>query len=117
LRNGDFRETKGIQMTADHLLDEIRDANMTYLLLAQSMLRTDKAQALYRLGISEDIGEILEALSTAQILKIAGANTMVCRFRFDDRMVWDLLTSHSKDRGVAGVHAAILMAGQAAETV
>jgi flagellar transcriptional activator FlhD len=104
-------------MKTEQLLDEIRDANMTYLLLAQTMLREDKAQALYRLGISEDIGSIIEALSTAQVLKIAASNMMVCRFRFDDSMVWNLLTSHSKERNVAGVHAAILMAGQVAEAM
>ena len=64
------------------------------------------------LGISEEVAEILEQLSTGQMLKIASSNTLVCCFRFEDQMVWNLLTSHSKDRGVAGIHAAILNAGQ-----
>ena len=37
----------------------------------------------------------------------------MCRFSFDDDMVWNLLTSHSKDGAVpAGIHASILMASQ-----
>ena len=51
------------------------------------------------------------------MLKIATTNTLVCRFRFDDQMIWNLLTSHSKDsrQSVAGVHAAILMSTRMAE--
>ncbi len=97
-------------MKTDQLLQEIREANMTYLILAQTMIRQDKAQAMFRLGINEEIATILGQLSTGQLLKIASSNMLVCCFRFDNQMVWDLLTSHSKDRGVAGVHAAILSA-------
>ena len=56
-----------------------------------------------------------ERLSTAQILKIAASNLLMCRFRFDDQVVWKLLVSHARERGTGGVHAAILMAGAAVE--
>lgn len=98
-------------MKTDQMLQDIREANMTYLILAQAMIRQDKPQAMYRLGVSEEVATILEQLSTGQILKIASSNQLVCCFRFENQMVWDLLTSHTKDRGVAGVHAAILTAG------
>ena len=105
-------------MKTEQLLEEIREANLTYLILAQQMIRLDKAQALFRLGISEQVADILENLSAGQILKIAATNMLMCQFRFDDQMVWNLLTSHSRDRvqsSVSGVHAAILMAGQMAQ--
>jgi flagellar transcriptional activator FlhD len=95
----------------DQMLQDIREANMTYLILAQAMIRQDKPEAMYRLGISEEVASILQQLSTGQVLKIASSNMLVCCFRFENQMVWDLLTSHTKDRGVAGVHAAILTAG------
>jgi flagellar transcriptional activator FlhD len=98
-------------LKTDQMLQDIREANMTYLILAQAMIRQDKAEAMYRLGISEEVATILQQLSTGQVLKIASSNMLVCCFRFENQMVWDLLTSHSKDRGVAGVHAAILTAG------
>ena len=41
-------------MTADQILAEIREANLSYLMLAQSLIRVDMDQALYRLGVSED---------------------------------------------------------------
>jgi flagellar transcriptional activator FlhD len=97
-------------LKTEQLLDEIRDANLSYLVLAQHLIRQDKAEALYRLGISEEVAEVLEGLSTAQILKIAASNLLMCRFRFDDAMVWGLLRSHANERGIAGAHAAILMA-------
>jgi flagellar transcriptional activator FlhD len=97
-------------MKTDQLLDEIREANLSYLVLAQHLIRQDKASALYRLGVSEEVADVLEGLSTGQLLKIAAANLLMCRFRFDDQMVWKLLTSHTRERGVAGAHAAILMA-------
>ena len=98
-------------MKTEQLLQDIREANMTYLILAQTMIRQDKAQAMFRLGVSEEVATILEQLSTGQILKIASSNMLICCFRFENQMVWNLLTSHSQDRGVAGVHAAILTAG------
>jgi flagellar transcriptional activator FlhD len=106
------------KMKNSHLLDEIREANMTYLILAQRMVRDDREEALYRLGVSEQVAEILADLTPGQMMKIATTNTLVCRFRFDDQMIWNLLTSHTKDiaaQSVAGVHAAILMSTHMAE--
>ena len=102
-------------MTTDQLLHEIREANLAYLVLAQHLIRTDRTEALFRLGIGEEVADILDRLSTAQILKIAASNMLMCRFRFDDEVVWKLLTSHARERGTSGVHAAILMAGAAPE--
>ena len=41
-------------MNADQILAEIREANLSYLMLAQSLIRADREQALFRLGISEE---------------------------------------------------------------
>ena len=59
----------------DQLLAEIREANLSYLMLAQNLIRADRAQALYRLGVSEDTADLIAALSPAQMLKIASGNT------------------------------------------
>jgi flagellar transcriptional activator FlhD len=102
-------------MNADQILAEIREANLSYLMLAQSLIRVDREQALYRLGISEDTATMIGGLSSAQIMKIAQTNTLLCRFRMDDEMVWNLLTSHGKSSAndhVGRLHAAILMAGR-----
>ncbi|MGB6054761.1 MAG: flagellar transcriptional regulator FlhD [Burkholderiaceae bacterium] len=104
-------------MNINDMMAEIRDANLSYLMLAQQMIRSDKAAAIFRLGISHEIADLLEGLSNSQILKLAGTNMMVARFRFDDGAILNMLTSYSKDRALAHSHAAILMAGQPVEEV
>ena len=102
-------------MKTEHLLDEIRETNLAYLMLAQRLIREDRPQALYRLGLSEEVADIIANLTPGQILKIAATNLLMCAFRFNDEVVWGLLTSHGKQQGPAGVHAAILMAGRVAQ--
>jgi flagellar transcriptional activator FlhD len=99
----------------DQLLDEIRDLNLSYLILAQAMVRQDRAEACFRLGLSLESADRLAALTSSQLARIATANQLLCRMRFDDDMVWDLLSNHGKSRPAAGIHAAIVMAGQYAE--
>jgi flagellar transcriptional activator FlhD len=105
------------QVQSDRLLDEIREANLTYLMLAQHMIRSDRVQALYRLGISADLAELIDALTPGQLLKMAASNMLMCRFRFDEKLVWELLTSHSRDRSAGIAHANILMSGSLAGAV
>ena len=113
-------------MTNEQMLAEIREANLTYLMLAQSMIRQDKAEAVFRLGLNEESVEILAALSPAQVLKLASRNTLLCRFRVDDDLVWGLLTNHSRpgaatqkvgNEATNTLHAKILMAGRMSEVL
>lgn len=108
-------------MTNDQILSEIREANLTYLMLAQNLIRQDKAEALFRLGMSEESADMIAVLSPAQILKIASSNMLLCRFRMDDEVVWSLLTNHSANKvdndSTTRLHASILMAGRFAETL
>jgi len=104
-------------MDTNQILGEIKEINLGYILLAQRMLREDKVSAMYRLGIGKDVAEIIENLTSSQILKMAASNTLLCRFRFDDRLIAELLTSHSRDHAASLSHAAILMAGQSVEAI
>jgi flagellar transcriptional activator FlhD len=102
-------------MNTEQILAEIREANLSYLMLAQSLIRVDREQALFRLGVSEETAALLEILSPAQMMKIAAGNTLLCRMRVDDDLVWSLLTNHGKSAandGVSRLHASILMAGR-----
>ncbi len=102
-------------MNADQILTEIREANLSYLMLAQSLIRTDRDQALFRLGISEDNAALIALLTPAQMMKISSGNTLLCRMRVDDDLVWSLLTNHGKSAAnetTSRLHASILMAGR-----
>jgi flagellar transcriptional activator FlhD len=101
-------------MNADQLLTEIRDANLSYLMLAQNLVRADREQALFRLGISESAADMLITLTPSQIMRIANSDTLLCSMRVDDDLVWTLLSNHGKsgNDSVTRLHANILMAGR-----
>lgn len=100
-------------------LAEIREVNLTYLMLAQKLIHQDKVEAMFRLGMSEESAEMLSSLSAAQILKLAAGNMLLCRFRVDDDLVWNLLTNQGLRKvdndATSRLHASILMAGRVAE--
>ncbi|MDZ7590754.1 MAG: flagellar transcriptional regulator FlhD [Rubrivivax sp.] len=102
-------------MNSEQILAEIREANLSYLMLAQSLIRIDRDQALFRLGVNEDTATLIGTLTPAQMMKIATTNTLLCRFRMDDDVVWNLITNHGKgaaNDGMSRLHASILMAGR-----
>lgn len=108
-------------MTDEQLNAEIREANLTYLMLAQNLIRRDKAEAQFRLGISEESADLMATLSPAQLSKIASSSMLLCRFRMDDEVVWSLLTNHAARKvdndNTTRLHASILMAGRHAEAI
>ena len=102
-------------MNTEQILAEIREANLSYLMLAQSLIRSDREQALFRLGVSEETAALIGTLTPAQMMKIATGNTLLCRFRMDDDVVWNLITNHGKgaaNDGMSRLHASILLAGR-----
>ena len=91
------------------------ETDLSYLMLAQNLIRADRDQALYRLGITEESAAMIVLLSPAQMLRIAAGNTLLCSFRMDDDLVWGLLTNHGKpaaNDATARLHASILLAGR-----
>ncbi len=105
----------------EQILAEIREANLTYLMLAQNLIRQDKAEAIFRLGLSEEACDLLVTLSAGQVLKLASRNTLLCSFRADDEMVWSLLTNHSSVKNTNDalntMHANIVMASRVTEVL
>ena len=108
-------------MDQTQMLAEIREANLTYLMLAQTLIRQDKAEAQFRLGLSEEAAELIRVLSPAQIMKIASGNMLLCHMRVTDETVWQLLTNHNLKKvgneTTSRLHAQILMAGRYAEAL
>ena len=104
-------------MTGNQIHSEIKDANLSYMLLAQQMIREDKASAIFRLGISEEMATLIAGLSPAQILKMSASNMLLCSFRFDERLLLNMITDYNKDRMMSKAHTAILMTGQRVEAL
>lgn len=100
-------------MTEQSLLRDIQEINLSYLMLAQRMLRDDQACGMARLGLDEDVASLMLQLSPAQMLRLASGNSLVCGFRLND---FDVLSALSRDV-MGGIlqqaHTTILMLQQA----
>ena len=114
----DIPQYRGISVsaTSQQLLNEIRDTNLSFLMLAQSMIRLDKPQALFRLGLSEAVADLISQLSPQQLVRVASRNLMLCTMRFDDELVWSLLgdrhaPGQPSEQTADRLHASVLMAG------
>jgi flagellar transcriptional activator FlhD len=104
--------------TADNsLLADIREVNLSYLLLAQRMLRDDYAASTFRLGFSNEVADILMRLSPAQLVKLASSSSLLCRFRFDDYGLLSALTQDVLGGALQQAHATILLAKQPVEVL
>ncbi len=102
-------------MNTNQIHEEIKETNLSYMMLAQQMIRDDKASAIFRLGVNDELAELIVGLSPAQMLKMAASNMLLCRFRFDERLLLNMITYYNKDRMMSQTHTTILMAGQPAE--
>lgn len=103
-------------MNATDFSASIRDTNLAYLILAQQMVRQDRAAAIYRLGISKELADLIDTLSPAQLVRLASSNLMLVRLRLDETVA-GLLSDLSKDRSLVQAHASILLTGAAAESL
>lgn len=91
-------------------LTDIKEVNLSYLMLAQRLLRENYAAGMFRLGFDTDVADIVLRLSPAQLVKLSGASSLICGFRLND---YDLLSSLTQDV-LGGVlqqaHSTILLA-------
>lgn len=94
---------------------EIQELNLAYLMLAQQMLRSDRETAMFRLGIGNDIADLIIGLSSAKLVKMASSQMLLPKFRFDDSLLAGLLAGKGRDATTSSLHAAILAAGKPAQ--
>ena len=99
-------------MKVSALQEQIRELNLSYLMLAQQMLREDREAAMFRLGIGGDVAELLEEMAPAQLVKMASGQMLLCRFRFDESMMFDLLEGKGRQGAATSLHAAIIAASK-----
>jgi flagellar transcriptional activator FlhD len=93
----------------NEMLSEIKEVNLSYLLLAQRLLREDRATGAFRMGISDELADVLANLSIAQAEKLAASNQLLCRFRFDDHSVLSSLADKGKSAELPHAQPAVLV--------
>lgn len=90
---------------------EIADLNLTYMLLAQKMLRSDRAAAMLRLGISPAVADMLSAMPLAEVIKLAASNFVLCTFRLDELPGFRSVAEGARQQALQQAHISILLAG------
>lgn len=95
---------------AANLLHEIEELNLTYLLLAQRMLADDRAAAMFRLKVDEEMADLLLSLSPRQMARLARTNQLLCHFGYAAAEQLRQVVENPRDQGLGGFHAALLMA-------
>ncbi|WP_342323940.1 flagellar transcriptional regulator FlhD [Kosakonia sp. BYX6] len=97
----------------EHNLDEqmqsIQDLNLSYLLLAQRLIREDKIAAGFRLGLNETTLETLNHLSLPQLIKLSSTGQLISRLRIDDEVVINCLTKDSRIDALQRLHTGIIL--------
>ena len=104
-------------MTEDSSTNEIGDLNLTYLLLAQRLIREDVATAMFRMGLSRKVADLLGNLSLSQIVKLAASSLFLCRLRLDNQPILSALVQSDKSFSLQQAHAAILLSGHKIEAI
>ncbi len=101
-------------VTDNSLLNDIQEVNLSYLMLAQRLLRENFAAGMYRLGFESDVAEIVMRLSPAQLVKLSASNALVCKFRLNDYDLLSSLTQNVLGGVLQQAHSTILLSQQAA---
>lgn len=91
-------------------LVEIQDLNLTYLLVAQRLLKEDYTLALMRLKIDDAMGQLLLSLSTRQVGQLARTNQFLFRPCIEDAAQLGQVTHNERDQGMGLMHTSLMMA-------
>ncbi|CAK9884792.1 MAG: Flagellar transcriptional regulator FlhD [Candidatus Erwinia impunctatus] len=104
-------------MGTSDLLKHIYDINLSYLLLSQRLINEDKASAMFRLGITEEMAAALAALTLPEMVKLAETNQLICQFRFEDPASITRLTQESRVDDLQQIHTGILLSSRLLRSV
>lgn len=104
-------------MISTGITSDIQETNLSYLLLAQRLLQENKALAIYTLGLSEQVGDVLSSLTLAQLLKLSRSSQLLLRFRFEDHTIFASLADKGKNVTPEQEQSAIGAADRSAETI
>jgi flagellar transcriptional activator FlhD len=110
------KQKDGVMTVSDNnVLSDIQEVNLSYLMLAQRLLRDNYAAGMYRLGFDSDVADIVLGLSPAQLVKLASSNALICGFRLNDYQLLSTLGQDVLDGVLQQAHSTILMAQRSPE--
>ena len=110
------KQKDGVMPAYDNTaLSDIQEVNLSYLMLAQRLLRDNYSAGMYRLGFDSDVADIVLGLSPAQLVKLASTNTLVCGFRLNDYQLLSTLGQDVLGGVLQQAHSTILLAQRSPE--
>ncbi|NDO81126.1 hypothetical protein CJP72_10220 [Citrobacter sp. NCU1] len=95
-------------MTKFSYQHDVQSINLSYLSLAQNMIKHDKASAMFRLGLTESLADLMGMLTSAQMVKLSSLGQFLFHLRLDDKIL-DSMLAESRVEDVQSVHAGILL--------
>lgn len=99
----------------EQVLEQIKEINLNYLLLAQRLIQDDPVLAMVRLGVDQDTLEVINNLSIQQVIKMASHNALLCGLRRSDLAYWQTHSNKKRQASSSHFHSAILLANQSAK--
>lgn len=98
-------------------LKDIQEVNLTYLMLAQRLLRENFVAGMFRLGFCEDVATTVLQLSPAQIVKLANSGLLICGFRLNDYALLSALNQDVLGGALQQAHSTILLSQSEPEAI
>ena len=89
---------------------EIRELNLTYLMLACRLLRHDRETAKLQLQLTDEMADYLLSLPSSKLSRLADVNQMLFKLRIDESDRLKQLTHNERDQGMGQIHAALMLA-------
>lgn len=90
--------------------EEIAHINVAYMLLAQRLLRHDRAGGMLRLGIDAEAADFILGLAPAQVLRMSSSNALLCSLRTGEMVRTVFASGHPEPQQQA--HLFIVLAGE-----
>lgn len=104
-------------VTDNSVMGDIQEVNLSYLMLAQRLLRDNMAAGMFRLGFDSDVAEIVMRLSPSQLVKLAGSSSLICGFRLSDYSLLSALTQDVLGGVLQQAHSTILLSQREPERI
>lgn len=92
---------------------EIRELNLTYLMLARRLLQNDRNMAMVQMQLSEDMADFLLNLPSRKLAMLSDINQFLFCLRFNESGQLKTLTHNERDHGMGQMHASLLLTSAA----
>lgn len=82
------------------------------MLLAQRLLQQDFESALFRLNLSEEMGEVLRTLSLRDLTALSRCDSLLCELRPQDVTMVEKVIHDPRKHGLGAIHGSLILASR-----